>query len=89
MAMAVVKLNQKGDISEGVSDTIQYFLDRLYINRSGHSSNSDQKTVAVRIFPQSILFFRISIHMLISHFNALQGHGTTLTGMVSVPHHHA
>ena len=32
--MAVVKLNQKGDISEGVSDTIQYFLDRLYINRS-------------------------------------------------------
>ena len=34
MAMAVVKLNQKGDISEGVSDTIQYFLDRLYINRS-------------------------------------------------------
>ena len=35
MAMAVVKLNQKGDISEGVSDTIQYFLDRLYINRSG------------------------------------------------------
>jgi len=57
MAMAVVKLNQKGDISEGVSDTIQYFLDRLYINR-------------------------ISIHMLISHFNALQGHGTTLTGMV-------
>ena len=35
MAMAVVKLNQKGEISEGVSDTIQYFLDRLYINRSG------------------------------------------------------
>merc|ERR1719357_2146065 len=57
MAMAVVKLNQKGDISEGVSDTIQYFLDRLYINR-------------------------ISIHMLISHFNALQGQSTTLTGMV-------
>jgi len=57
MAMAVVKLNQKGDLSDGVSDTIQYFLDRLYINR-------------------------ISIHMVISHFNALQGKSTTLTGMV-------
>ena len=32
MAMAVVKLNT-GDVSEGVSDTVQYFLDRLYINR--------------------------------------------------------
>ena len=40
MAMAVVKLNQKGDISEGVSDTIQYFLDRLYINRSGQRTIS-------------------------------------------------
>jgi len=60
MAMAVVKLKQskrEENISEGVSDTIQYFLDRLYISR-------------------------ISIHMLISHFNALQGQKHTLTGMV-------
>lgn len=57
MAMAVVKLSGSGNLSDGVSDTIQYFLDRLYISR-------------------------ISIHMLISHFNALQGTSTTLTGMV-------
>jgi len=58
MALAVVKLGRTGDgISDGVSDTIQYFLDRLYTNR-------------------------ISIHMLISHFNALHGQTTTLTGMV-------
>ena len=48
MAMAVVKLNQKGDISEGVSDTIQYFLDRLYINRSGQRLNIVQKQTNFR-----------------------------------------
>jgi len=57
MAMAVIKLNNNKDVSDGVSDTVQYFLDRLYISR-------------------------ISIHMLISHFNALQGQKTNLTGMV-------
>ena len=48
MAMAVVKLNQKGDLSDGVSDTIQYFLDRLYINRSGLGSGLMDR-------PQSLL----------------------------------
>ena len=33
MATAVFKM-QKVNSSEGVSDTVQYFLDRLYINRS-------------------------------------------------------
>ena len=32
MATAVFKM-QKVNSSEGVSDTVQYFLDRLYINR--------------------------------------------------------
>merc|ERR1740131_131869 len=59
MAQAVFKLNVANgeNVGEGVSDTIQYFLDRLYINR-------------------------ISIHMLISHYNALHGNNTTVTGMV-------
>lgn len=58
MANAVFKLSfVNGGVSEGVDDTIQYFLDRLYINR-------------------------ISIHMLISHYNALHGNYRTVTGMV-------
>ena len=32
MAQAVVKLNRVNS-SEGVTETVQYFLDRLYINR--------------------------------------------------------
>eukprot|EP00090_Calanus_glacialis_P003736 TRINITY_DN12768_c0_g1_i1.p1 TRINITY_DN12768_c0_g1~~TRINITY_DN12768_c0_g1_i1.p1 ORF type:complete len:323 (-),score=75.87 TRINITY_DN12768_c0_g1_i1:75-926(-) len=56
MAQAVFKLNHVNS-SEGVTETVQYFLDRLYINR-------------------------ISIHMLISHYNALLGEEKTLTGMV-------
>jgi len=56
MAQAVFKLNSINS-SEGVTDTVQYFLDRLYTNR-------------------------ISIHMLVSHYNALLGEGKTLTGMV-------
>ena len=59
MAMAVVKLNQKGDISEGVSDTIQYFLDRLYINRSGQRLNIVQKQTNFR---KSL---RICFHILL------------------------
>jgi len=57
MAQAVIKLNHNQKTSDGVNETIQYFLDRLYINR-------------------------ISIHMLISHYNALLGQSKTLTGMV-------
>jgi len=56
MAQAVFKLNRINSC-EGVTETVQYFLDRLYINR-------------------------ISIHMLISHYNALLGEDKTLTGMV-------
>merc|ERR1719430_2670627 len=56
MASAVIKLRSI-NTSEGVSETVQYFLDRLYTNR-------------------------ISIHMLISHYNALLGESQTLTGMV-------
>jgi len=61
MAQAVIKLNHKQNTSDGVNETIQYFLDRLYTNR-------------------------ISIHMLISHYNALLGQTTTLTGMVGTIH---
>jgi len=57
MAQAVIKLNHMQNTSDGVNETIQYFLDRLYTNR-------------------------ISIHMLISHYNALLGQSKTLTGMV-------
>jgi len=57
MAQAVIKLNHRQVLSDGVNETIQYFLDRLYTNR-------------------------ISIHMLISHYNALLGQSKTLTGMV-------
>ena len=56
MAQAVFKMNNINH-SDGVSDTVQYFLDRLYTNR-------------------------ISIHMLVSHYNALLGSPTTVTGMV-------
>jgi len=56
MAQAVFKLNRI-NTSEGVTDTVQYFLDRLYTNR-------------------------ISIHMLVSHYNSLLGEDVTLTGMV-------
>ena len=56
--------------SEGVSDTVQYFLDRLYTNRS------------VQDILALTLSSRISIHMLISHYNALQGETKTLTDMV-------
>jgi len=58
MAQAIFKLRSlHGGVTEGVDETIQYFLDRLYISR-------------------------ISIHMLISHYNALHGQYKTLTGMV-------
>ena len=33
MAQAVIKLNHSQSTSDGVNETIQYFLDRLYINR--------------------------------------------------------
>ena len=33
MAQAVIKLNHKQNTSDGVNETIQYFLDRLYTNR--------------------------------------------------------
>jgi len=56
MAQAVFKMNIINS-SEGVTETVQYFLDRLYTNR-------------------------ISIHMLVSHYNALLGEDKTLTGMV-------
>ena len=56
MAQAVGKLCAQ-TTSDGVTETIQYFLDRLYINR-------------------------ISIHMLISHYNALLGESKNLVGMV-------
>ena len=57
MARAVMKLNNSGNLTEGINFTIQYFLNRLYTNR-------------------------ISIHMLISHYNALCGQTKTVTGMV-------
>jgi len=62
MAQAVLKLNQINK-TEGVSETIQYFLDRLYTNR-------------------------ISIHMLISHYDTLRGQTKTLIGMVGTIDQH-
>jgi pyruvate dehydrogenase kinase 2/3/4 len=72
MAQAVFKLNSI-NTSEGVTDTVQYFLDRLYTNR----------LVNLESFrPFSVLSYRISIHMLVSHYNALLGEDVTLTGRV-------
>jgi hypothetical protein len=39
MAQAVFKLNRVNS-SEGVTETVQYFLDRLYINRLDTNLNS-------------------------------------------------
>jgi hypothetical protein len=69
MASAVIKLRSINQ-SEGVSDTVQYFLDRLYTNRCSAG------TYTMLTLP------RISIHMLISHYNALLGERQTLTGQV-------
>ena len=38
MAAAVFKMT-KVNSSEGVNETVQYFLDRLYINRQGEKGN--------------------------------------------------
>ena len=74
MAQAVFKLNTI-NTSEGVTDTVQYFLDRLYTNRC--------VTIMISMFTMlSNIYFRISIHMLVSHYNALLGDHKTLTGMV-------
>ena len=85
MALAVFKLNCINS-SDGVTETVQYFLDRLYINRCRYKG-----TLSLRIqisknkCKLSVLhfcIFRISIHMLVSHYNALLGEDKTLTGMV-------
>ena len=41
MAQAIFKLNNINN-SEGVTETVQYFLDRLYTNRYSHSNNKVQ-----------------------------------------------
>jgi len=57
MAQAVLRMNTNLRMQDGVTDTIQYFLDRLYTNR-------------------------ISIHMLISHFQSLHGIKSNSEGLV-------
>jgi len=57
MAQAVLRMNKNLRMQDGVTDTIQYFLDRLYTNR-------------------------ISIHMLISHFQSLHGIKANSEGLV-------
>lgn len=57
MAQAVLRMNKNLRMHDGVTDTIQYFLDRLYTNR-------------------------ISIHMLISHFQSLHGIRNNSEGLV-------
>eukprot|EP00088_Acartia_fossae_P012458 TRINITY_DN16423_c0_g1_i2.p1 TRINITY_DN16423_c0_g1~~TRINITY_DN16423_c0_g1_i2.p1 ORF type:complete len:452 (-),score=78.00 TRINITY_DN16423_c0_g1_i2:1181-2536(-) len=57
MAQAVLRMNKNLRLQDGVTDTIQYFLDRLYTNR-------------------------ISIHMLISHYQSLHGIKSNSEGLV-------
>lgn len=57
MAQAVQRMNRMSNMQDGVSDTIQYFLDRLYTSR-------------------------ISIHMLISHYQSLHGIQASVEGLV-------
>lgn len=57
MAQAVQRMNRLSNMQDGVSDTIQYFLDRLYTSR-------------------------ISIHMLISHYQSLHGIQASVEGLV-------
>ena len=73
MAQAVFKMNIINS-SEGVTETVQYFLDRLYTNRS--------VVTALYYCKPEFPTCRISIHMLVSHYNALLGEDKTLTGMV-------
>lgn len=60
MAQAVLRMNKFSPRQDGVTEAIQYFLDRLYTNR-------------------------ISIHMLISHYQSLHGitaHSEGLVGTI-------
>ena len=72
MAQAVFKLNSINN-SEGVTRTVQYFLDRLYTNRSVSFHFVTMK---------GFLYSRISIHILGAHYNALLDEDKDLTGMV-------
>jgi len=57
MAQAVLRMHKFQRQQDGVTDTIQYFLDRLYTNR-------------------------ISIHMLVSHYQSLHGITSNTEGLV-------
>lgn len=57
MAQAVLRMNKNMRMQDGVTDTIQYFLDRLYTSR-------------------------ISIHMLISHYQSLHGIRSNSEGLI-------
>ena len=74
-------LSRSINTSEGVSETVQYFLDRLYTNRYQPSWNPVYViTILKEVCPIDCGLLRISIHMLISHYNALLGEAQTLTG---------
>ena len=74
-------LTRSINTSEGVSETVQYFLDRLYTNRYQPSWNPMYViTILKEVCPIDCGILRISIHMLISHYNALLGEAQTLTG---------
>ena len=74
-------LSRSINTSEGVSETVQYFLDRLYTNRYQLSWNPVYViTILKEVCPIDCGLLRISIHMLISHYNALLGEAQTLTG---------
>merc|ERR1719295_875216 len=63
MAQAVLRMHKFQKMQDGVTEAIQYFLDRLYTNR-------------------------ISIHMLISHYQSLHGITSSSQGLVGTidPH---
>merc|ERR1719492_543512 len=66
-------MNQR-ESTEILSDYISSFKEMVkYEGRQGKEQDLEQFSEAINM---------ISIHMLISHFNALQGQSTTLTGMV-------
>ena len=61
MAQAVQRMNRLSNMQDGVSDTIQYFLDRLYTSRKD-SSNTTSYLPCMSNFFLEVLLQKIQEH---------------------------